>query len=318
MAGSLRAEGYDAVIPFNWVFASDTPGAAAGQGVRLAAMIDRTAAAFPASAPVDLQLISHSEGAVVNSQAVLRLNQDGWPSNLASGYLEMTMLDPHAASNATPGPQYSVSHGVLGWIARDMIDNYQSRASDPPVIVPPNVDAAEVFYQHTPIGQAEGSNAGIYNLWGQVPIRGQAHYFDLTAAGMSHIGKFGVPEWYQLNVVPTLGDGAPFLRSIALTGAQDAGAVRTGAPGYSGQAAPGSSVTVLATPAGSQHLAPIGQATAGPDGSWHLDARPLAAGRYQVMAVASVPDASLLPRPMSLRPTAYLGALTVSPTRPMA
>ena len=53
-----------------------------------------TAHAFPANAPVDLHLIGHSEGAVVNSRAILQLNQTGgWTTNLKAGYLKVTMLE---------------------------------------------------------------------------------------------------------------------------------------------------------------------------------------------------------------------------------
>src|SRR5205823_13733034 len=87
-----------------------------------------------------------------------------------------------------------------------------------------NVADAEVFYQHTPVTQTHGSNHGIYNLWGQVPVHGEAHYFDLTGPGISHSGKFGVQDWHQVNVGPTLGDDAPLIGANILTGAQDLGA----------------------------------------------------------------------------------------------
>src|SRR5262249_18387767 len=149
---------------------------------------------------------------------ILRLNAQGWPANLQAGYLKVTMLDPHAANNNVPGKQYSVSNGLLGYIARSEINAYQSKPKDPLPVVPPNVQDAEVFYQHTPVRETFGSNAGIYNLWGQVPVQGQAHYYDLTAPGISHSGKFGVPDWYRLNVVPKLGDGSGFISASAVGG----------------------------------------------------------------------------------------------------
>ena len=139
------------MIPFNWVGVSNHPGSAAAGGAELESMILEAAAQFPADAPVDLHFIGHSEGAVVNSQALLRMNQAGLPANLKAGYIKMTMLDPHAANNGVLGPQYSVGEGPLGWLAKQEINAYQSKAQDPPVIVPPNVQDAEVFYQHTPV-----------------------------------------------------------------------------------------------------------------------------------------------------------------------
>ena len=104
-------------------------------------------------------------------------------------------------------------------IAKMSIDRFQARAKDPAAFVPANVDDAEVFYQHTPVSEAQ-SNGGIYNLWGQVPVHGPAHYFDITGPGISHSGTFGVHDWYRLNIVPTLGDGSTFTRTNALTVAQ--------------------------------------------------------------------------------------------------
>ena len=76
MAKSLKAQGYDAVIPFNWVAESNTAGAAAKQAPRLARMILAKASEFPAGAVIDLHLIGHSEGTVVNSQVIQLLNKD--------------------------------------------------------------------------------------------------------------------------------------------------------------------------------------------------------------------------------------------------
>src|SRR5262249_16376612 len=73
MADSLRNEGYDAVIAYNWVPSSGRPGAAARQGPRLAQAVLNAASQFPTNAPVDLHFIGHSEGTVVNSLAILQL-----------------------------------------------------------------------------------------------------------------------------------------------------------------------------------------------------------------------------------------------------
>jgi hypothetical protein len=318
MAMSLRAQGYDAVIPFNWVAASNTAGAAARQAPRLDRMILQTANEFPAGAPVDLHLIGHSEGSVVNSMAVQLLNKTNqWTPGLKAGYLKMTMLDPHPANNGGSTPQYSVSNGLLGEVARDEINAFQSKAKDPPVLVPANVQDAEVFYQHTPERLTGGSNHGIYNLWGRVPVLGTASYFNLTAPGISHAGKFGVQNWYEANVVPTLGTGESFVHTDTLTAAQGAETPDGAAPGvrltvdYSGEAAPGATVRLYAAPLGKSTLTPIGQTTAGSTGTWALTTSPLAIGRYRVVAESTAPVGPR-GRSATMKPTAWLGTLTVT------
>jgi hypothetical protein len=310
MAASLRAEGYDAVIAFNWVYDSNHPGSASRQGPRLAKFILGTANRFPASAPVDLDFIGHSEGAIVNSEALVRLDQE-LPANLASGYVQMTMLDPHAA-NTNPQQQYSVEGGPLGWLAKMEIDSYQSRARDPLPFVPANVDSADVFYQHTPVAETHSSNSGIYNLWGQVPVSGSASYFNLTGPGISHAGTFGVYKWYQDNIVPTLGDGNSFIQSQILTAARVNPGQETNPPTYAGTAAPGATVTLLLTPNGAKDPALVARTVASADGSWSITvAQPLAPGRYQVVAQASKP-VDPTGRTIHMTPIVWLPALEIT------
>ena len=126
--------------------------------------------------PVDLHLIGHSQGAVVNSAALLALERITTPQ-LSAGFTRATFLDPHAASNGAPG-QGDFVGGIEGWITRLATSAYQSWAGDPMVTIPGFVDEAEVYYQHTPVeldGLAWGSN-----LWGQAPLVGRARYSDLT------------------------------------------------------------------------------------------------------------------------------------------
>src|SRR6202035_1760056 len=98
----------------------------AHQGVRLARRVLKAANRFPASEPVDLFFVGHSEGTVVNDQAIRRLEtRMTLPPQLKAGYLAVTMLDPHAANPDVPGAQYSVASGPLGWLAKAVIDDYQ-------------------------------------------------------------------------------------------------------------------------------------------------------------------------------------------------
>ncbi len=323
MANKLASEGYDAVIPFNWVGLSGSPGAAAGVAPKLESLILQTAAQFPANAPVDIHFIGHSEGAVVNSQALLKMNQAGLPANVRAGYLKMTMLDPHAANNAARGPQYSVGEGPLGWLAKQAINAYQSRAQDPLVVVPPNVQSAEVFFQHTPVRIA-GTNHGLYNLWGQVPlISGQASYFDLTAKGVSHGGKYSVHDWYSINVVPTLGDGGTFVATDSLTGSRVTTAPETVTPAgrrsltYAGTAAPEAPVRLFAGLSGTKALKRIGATRADAQGHWQITSRPIATGTYRIDAVARATQGPRR-RPPTMRPTAWFGRVTVGPASAVA
>ena len=159
MAKSLRAQGYDAVIPYNWVAESDHPGAAAKQGPR-GPFVELAASHAPEGEPVDVHFIGHSEGTVVNSVAIRYLELTETES-LAEGYVKATLLDPHAANNNAPGGrQYSVSKGLLGDLARWIIDGYQQKAKDPLPVIWGNVDSADVYYQHTPISGAKGSISG--------------------------------------------------------------------------------------------------------------------------------------------------------------
>jgi hypothetical protein len=233
------------------------------------------------------------------------------------------MLDPHAANNAVVGQQYSVSNGLLGQIARGVINAYQSKAKDPLPVVTPNVQDAEVFYQHTPVSETFGSNSGIYNLWGQVPVKGAAHYYDLTAPGVSHAGKFGVQDWYRLNVVPTLGDGGTAITAAAVTGAQQPGGTST--PDgrrekitYAGTAAPGVVVRLWAAPPDVSRVAQVGRARAASDGTWRITTRGLLPGSYRVVVTTSAPRvAGPHGRPSYYRPTAWLSTLTIPPARPV-
>jgi hypothetical protein len=326
MARSLRREGYDAVIPFNWVSSSNHPGQAAKQGMRLARKIREVAREFPASDPVDLHLIGHSEGAVVNMVALEHL-ATRTPPQIQAGYVEDTLLDPHAANNRFSGAQYGVEQGPLGWLARALIRNFQAQAKDPLVKIPPIVDDAQVFYQRNPASRAHGVNGDIYNLWGEVPVRGPAHYFNLTADGVTHSGKTGIVWWYERNVVPLLGDGAPQVQARVLTGApspavpasgrraRSGWVTKTHRPTYSGTGLPGSWVDLFAGPADRpSELAEVGRTRIGTDGRWTLRTRTLASGRYRFLAVAVPPRHPAGPRLMMF-PTAPLGLLTVAARR---
>ena len=303
MAHSLLQEGYDAVIPYNWVAASNTAGAAAKQGPKLAKKVQELSAKFPAGAPVDIHLIGHSEGAVVNTQAIVALAKDPTPQ-LAAGYWQDTLLDPHAANPDFTGKQYDTA-GLFGGFAKYAIDDFQADARDPLAYIPERVNAAQVFYQQTPAYHDHGANAGIYNLWGQVPVRGDAVYYNLTPAGIIHSGKNSVYSWYQNFVVPTLGDGGTGINNAAITGTLTttpsipvtttpaahtpvAPTVDATNPTYAGTAQPGSPVLVRVSHTNRDDLRTVARTTADANGHWSATIGDVPGGSYRVVAVSKV------------------------------
>ena len=336
----MRHEGFDAVIPYNWVNQSSTPGDAIKQSPRLARMILGTVRRFPASAPVDLQLIGHSEGTVVNTYALVQLERE-MPPQLRAGYIVDTLLDPHAANNEVPGQQYSPAAGPLGGLADGVVQIYQDHAHDPPVFIPRLVDAAQVFFEHT----TAAKQGGFVNMWGQVPVKVQGpdpvvHYYNLTAAGVTHSGNKGVAEWYRNFVAPTLGDQAPLVQQLQLDGQVDhasttaatqapsprrvaaarraaaihdtrvygsAQDVATDRPEFSGTAAPGSVVRLYVGPANRPpEITLAGWTTADSTGAWSLSTRrPLSDGQYRAVVTA-------FSRALHTRP-----GLTIVPTQPL-
>jgi Bacterial Ig-like domain len=334
----MRHEGFDSVIAYNWALQSSTPGAAIKQSPRLARMILGVASKFPASAPVNLEFIGHSEGTVVNTYAIVALEPKMTPQ-LKSGYIQDILLDPHAANNNVPGQQTSFG-GALGGLARDIVTNYQAEAKDPPVFVPSVVDEAQVFFEHS-----QATANGIYNLWGQVPVKSDGpvvHYYNLTDMGVTHSGKTGVNYWFRDFIAPTLGNQSPLIQELELNGQiddtqpltnnslsqstllQQAERVRAdrlygppqvvenNQPEFSGTAADGSTIRLYVSPAAKpMNLTLAGITTANSTGQWALTTRhPLVNGQYRTLVSAF--SRSLATRPgLAVIPTQPLGRLVV-------
>ncbi len=229
MTASLKAEGYDAAIPFVWTPLSQIPGTTPIAAQLLAAQVRLTAAglAGPNDA-VDVHLIGHSRGTTVVSQAFQLLESNPGLRAVRVGYYTQTLLDPHVADNvggtAAALAQFGANTGSVpaallsydrtrltarlfaaGTIA------FQAASRDPAAFAPASVDRVEVFYQQlrwdqTAPGSVErllGANflapdpASIKALGGQT-IRAT----DLSPLG---IGHYEVPLYYLANVVSTLG-----------------------------------------------------------------------------------------------------------------
>lgn len=318
MANSLKSDGFDAVIPYNWVAASIHPGEAEKQGPKLARRILEVASQFPASDPVDLQFIGHSEGAVVNNVAIGVLRVHGTPQ-IGSGFIVDTMLDPHAANNSAIGGQSSSTHGVTGWLSKAAVGIFQLVSKDPVLSVPPNVGIAQVYFQHTPIKMATGSNHGVYNLWGQ-HVRGDAVYANLSGPGVSHAGDYRVQDWYEQNVVPLLANGPAFVNPGVLSG-QVSGSVDLGASGLThvvstnqpivtGTAFPGATVRVFAVSPGKGGSGFIGETTTDSNGNWSIASRPLRDGHYRLLVRGRVSATPTDPA-IQITPRANLGRLVI-------
>ena len=140
-----------------------------------------------------------------------------------------------------------------------------------------------------------------------MPVKGPAHYYNLTAAGATHAGKTGVVQWYANFVAPTLGGQAPLIQTLQLSGQIDnvqlrpqchdalrktvpdrfgSDPVRGSQPEFSGTAAPNSIVRLYVGPASKpSDIGPAGWTTADSSGHWALTTRPMAAGRYRAVAM---------------------------------
>ncbi len=329
VAYMMKHEGFDSVIPYNWALQSSTPGAAIQQSPRLARIIAGTANRFPAGSVVDLEMIGHSEGTVVNTYALATL-QRAMPPQLQAGYIEDTLLDPHAANNNIASGQQMSFAGPLAGLAQMLVTNYQGKAQDPPPYFPSIVDQANVFFEHT-----QSTASGIYNLWGQVPVPSMGptvHYYNLTAMGVMHSGNHGIPDWFRNFIAPTLGNQAPLVQQLQLNGQIDGAqtvattvmaqrgwvglptqVVSTGQPEISGTAAPGSTVRLIAGPANRpSQIGLAGVTHADAAGNWSMTTRrPLPVGSYRVVVTAF--SRALATRPgLEIVPTQPLGRLIVS------
>ena len=218
MAQALQTDdGVDHVIPVDWSAASNLPirGVTEAEGSLLATAIVLTAdtMVLAEGSPgdvVDLDLIGHSRGAVVISQALQDLDGTTFPA-LAGGFKKMTLLDPHPANNGYSKPDYSAGSDRL---SRALVRIYrwlQAHMQDPQVIIPPNVNEADLYYQHSPASAfPRGSEEAHLNLWGEDPSlivnQSSAPLTVLKLTGdvdpdFGTIGHSEVPLWYDEYIV---------------------------------------------------------------------------------------------------------------------
>jgi hypothetical protein len=236
IASELKTDdGFDITIPFHWVADSVKPvsGLPATDGKVLANQIDADAKQLPSGTVIDLQLIAHSRGCVVIDQAMWDLvameksGQHPELSGLVAGYTKMTLLDPHPATNTradgSPAAFYSASTGPFGQMAVMTIKGMQNIMHDPDITIPAGVNDVEEFYQHTNVTAGSTLFDQLFSMWGEAPIPGVNHYYDVTAL-LGGVGHRQVPIWYMDNVVPTLAHASPTvnLPGLVATSAPDA------------------------------------------------------------------------------------------------
>jgi hypothetical protein len=226
MAADLQSyDGYEAVIPFNWIRLCMIPFPWAMQMAtnmlheQVVAEADKLASQHPGDV-VDINFIGDSRGTVVVSNVLQDLVGTTDPA-LQGGYMQMTLLDPHPAN---------LLYSPLSWVpflsqANDLVllgilVNYF--AQDPQVVIPSNVDQVQDFDEQTPAGNLQFLQGFLdtfsstqllefmFALWGETaaslpndsgqPIE-QVDLTDVFAAGIGLIGHAEVPQWYLENVV---------------------------------------------------------------------------------------------------------------------
>jgi hypothetical protein len=231
IATGLKNDGFDITIPFGWAADSVAPvsGLAVADGLKLANEIDADAKLLPTGTVIDLQLIAHSRGAVVIDQAMWdlvameRSGQHPELNGLVAGYTTMTFLDPHPATNTradgSPAAFYSASTGPFGQMGALTLTTMQNIMQDPDITIPPGVNDVEEFYQHTNVTEGAQLFEQLFNIWGEVPIKGVNQYYDVTAVTGGHRQ---VPTWYLANVVPTLKNATTTFPGLHATSAPDA------------------------------------------------------------------------------------------------
>jgi hypothetical protein len=209
-----QQDGYEAVLPFNWVRLSILPfplaiELAGSQLYQLVvAQADQLASQHPGDV-VDINFIGHSRGTVVISEVLQQLVGSNDPA-LRGGYMEMTLLDPHPANLQISRFSWVSAIPDSNTLAA-LIAVFDILTHDPQVVVPANVQQTQLFDEQTMAGQLGFSDPTeiLLNLWGQTPgaiVNHSAQAIqsrnltNVVATGIGLIGHTEVHEWYINNV----------------------------------------------------------------------------------------------------------------------
>jgi hypothetical protein len=216
-AALMQIDGYQAVIPFNWIRLSILPFPLAIElaGTELyqqvVAEADQLASQHPGDV-VDINFIGHSRGTVVISEALQDLVGTNDPA-LRGGYMQMTLLDPHPANLSFSKFSWDSAIPQANAFAAAVVV-FELLAHDPQVVVPPDVMQTQLFDEQTMAGQLgfHYPSEILLNFWGETasaipnesaqPILSQ-NLTNVNAAGIGLIGHYEVHDWYITNVVDT-------------------------------------------------------------------------------------------------------------------
>ena len=154
----MKQEGFDSAIHYNGCSRAAHPARRSSnrRGCRGSSLAP--ADRFPAGDPGGLEFIGHSEGTVINTYAITKLSDPRTPE-LKSGFIEDTLLDPHAANNDIVSGQAVSFAGPLAGMAESSCPTTRPRPTTPPAYFPSVVHEAQVFYEHT-AATASGSSSG--------------------------------------------------------------------------------------------------------------------------------------------------------------
>ena len=183
----MQWQGYDAVMPFNWVKTATPRTRRASKGRSWPRRINAIAEQFPESAVVDLHVVGHSEG--TTSTAWRSGSPNDGAARVAEDFIQDTISNRTPPTTTRPGSS-----------ARRTRSSGRSRSRSSPA---PGGRRRSGGVRPGGRGCGRGSSTSIrwsqdthdggeYNLWGQVPVPNHSgrpvHYYNLTATGASHSG----------------------------------------------------------------------------------------------------------------------------------
>jgi hypothetical protein len=233
MRDAMLFKGYDSVFTHDWYEASDDTkrNVTVNEGYKFAQKIIAEAKRLTFSATsingyesnflVDLHLIGHSRGAVVVTQAAIKLSNNPY-SKFLFDHKKLTLLDPHPANRSTlnsfnvpsrdrviwnywglktpiPLDPYSISK-IMSAI-KGSIRGYQSfclKARDPNIEIPSFIDEAESYYQRSEVVLPLKDLLWVMNLHG-IPVKG-AKNTEITSL-RPVIQHSDVYNWYINNKI---------------------------------------------------------------------------------------------------------------------
>ncbi|HEY2787000.1 MAG TPA: Ig-like domain repeat protein [Fimbriiglobus sp.] len=217
MVDQLKAAGYASVEPLYWHSFLPESGQTVLGGNNLYQQILPQAISLPAvlNDVIDVQLIGHSRGTAVVSQAMQDLVDQlssAEPQALLHGYYEMTLLDPHPA-NLTTTSDISVNTSILNPYLTISAGYALASAAydDPPIVVADRVNQVDVFYEQNTVSTIspkyfiKNPLEASFNLLGdptQIMIKNPAktirHEYNLTSLGLGHSEVW---QWYMDYVI---------------------------------------------------------------------------------------------------------------------